>query len=242
MHAPTPGQARQTLTQIQTNLTHIPTPETWLGLTTNHPTNSPHHAHNPDTLPYGLDRVTDDWECGTIRTRQGCETILHEVAQEWAEKLSLPAPTPRLSCTWLANTTIRAHTHLDADTWAETCATIWDIYQTTTRLAGLDPETTPTPCPTCGTHLTRPLCEDGFTDYTLCPTCGHTYTPTTHTRATHHLAQTTTNPTIWLPTTDAARLLGIPLSRIRQWIHRGHLTTKGGLVNLLDTRTCINKK
>lgn len=189
----------------------------------------------PDQLPFGLDRVTDDWETGRVRTPAGCIEILEEVADDWAENLGYTRPTSVPVCEWLADTTEHAYKRLEPEAWLATIGEIRRVYAIATRLAGLHPETTNHTCPNDGTRLERYPLDDGFTDWEICPTCGTPWTRDTYTKAVQtrlRLEMIGTPPDTWVTRAQAANLLGIPRAILDTNVHRGRLQSRAGKINL----------
>ncbi|MGJ9487104.1 hypothetical protein ACRQFN_02240 [Actinotignum sp. GS-2025e] len=216
-------QAARMFRDIARLIEHIPPAWDFLGLKSPNPAPS-HASPPPGTLPHGLDAVTDDWEAGIVRSAQGCETILGEIADEWAEKMGLPAPRPQAAARWLAATANVAFGCLDEDTWNATTTEAQRVWGIADRLAGNNPEPTGNTCPNDGAMTIRYIFEDGFADWFMCPACGTVWNPVSYLERVRAVTDEVPDHPDTMITPKDATLLGVPAQTVYSWIRRGQIT------------------
>lgn len=194
-----------------------------------------HSGDGSGRLPRGLTQRLDDLDDGMpgARTPQGITTILTGWADAIAARRHEPRTTPPavyLAITtdwWLAQ-------YGDADALLDDITTAWDMLARTTGHG--DQTDTQHRCPACGGRLTQAATTRGLTDWRACTTCD-TWWPDTDTidAARHHTITTTTDGDHWVTRQHALTLHpDVSPARLRQWVHRGHVRTRGRLVSLTD--------
>ena len=234
---PTPDrQARHLIEATRDAIGRIPDPTDLLGLRSPNPTPAT-TTPLPGTLPHGLDKITDDWETGQIRTSRGVTELAYEVADEWADKLGYAAPALADTFTWLADTTEHAYNRLDTDTWDTSISTLTTAWRIATRLAGDDPDPTGWSCPLDGAMTVRYPQDDGFTDIIFCTDCGTPWSAGSLIDATSRTISEQARPDLMISPKDAP-LFGTPAKTVYTWIRRGKITAQqtrtGYLIRLGD--------
>lgn len=230
-------QATLLFESIATLLEQIPDPDDLVGAVHAISYTPSRSTQSPAVLPYGLDAVTDDWETGTIRTRNGCEEILTEIADEWADKLNYTGPgshpdTHTPVCQWLADHTEHAYRALDTDTWESAMGEARRVHGIALHLAGLDPERSGVTCPACGGMTERHMLDDGLSDWLLCATCG---TPWTLERLeTLRRATIAIHNNTYITRREACTIFPITPARLRKLIERGRVRETGQGVSYAD--------
>lgn len=225
-----PNRAHQALTHMRQLAPDIPTaqdliygpPQTGTG-----PANP-----DPGKLPHGLDRVTDDWETGTIRSWYGVNEYLWDVADEWAELLQVRAPIVLAAVDWLQQHVYDAAQVADEETWDTTTRIITRAYRQVLRLTGREPIPAGMSCPSCGHALTRDATSTGAGDLLNCRDCRRSWTPREYIDALMALANDPTQlpPDFPVTVAQAARLWSVPYKtaygRLRVRRDRGEPTGK----------------
>lgn len=192
-------------------------------------------------LPYRLASRLDQLDDGMpgARTATGVTTIL----TGWADHVAAARGEPRTThpAIYLAAT---AHwwtaEYGDADALLDDITTAWDMLATTT---GHRDQTDPAHrCPACGGTLTQAATPRGLSDWRTCTVCDTWYPDGDIIDAARHHTVTTTTDSgpVWVTRQHALALHDGSLTpaRLRQWIHRGHVQTRGRLVSL----TGINRR
>lgn len=207
-----PNRARHTLDQLARLGPTIPTAHDLVYGPPQAPTGGTGGNPDPGRLPHGLDRVTDDWETGTLRTWPGVQEYLWDVADEWAELLDVPAPPVALTVAWLLEYVGDVAETADEDTWDATTRVINRAYLQVLRLTGRGQLPAGVSCPTCGTGLTRDATRHGAGDLLNCGPCRKAWTAREYIDRLLTLANDPEQlpDTFHVTVTQAARLFDVP--------------------------------
>lgn len=189
----------------------------------------PPAAGTPDDgdLPFGLNVIYDDPEDPTIRSIRRPDTaldILHGWAAGWADQRG---DTVGNVFDYLIANTRWAAQH-DAG-WTDYLKEARQVHNVIRRLAGLNPQSVPTPCPRCGGRVIQAWdTTTGLDDQHTCTGCRVTWDgPGPFIReAVETIADLPTDGPDMLVTTDEARLIHPDLKRgtLNIWIHRDKVT------------------
>lgn len=202
-------------------------------------------AGSPDGhLPYRLSQRLDQLDDGMpgAHTPAGITTIL----QGWADAIAAARGEPRTTppALYLATTAEWwGHQYSDAGSLAEDITTAWHhIAQATGHTDQAD---TSHRCPACGGTLIQATTDRGLSDWRTCTTCDMWYPDGIIIDATrHHTITHTTDGEHWVTRQDALNIHAGHLTpaTLRQWIHRGHVATRGHLVNLTHINARIGAR